>query len=120
MKDEFGNSANVGLQDLGIDIPKLDESLNAPILGLSTVFPVKGKLNLYNNFAYGWIGGDADGNYYLGEVGLNYVIPLTKVVSAIIINLGYRWQRLDLDYNYSAGDQNDTTSGFNLGVTAPF
>jgi len=54
-------------------------------------------------------------------LGINYVVPLTqKMVSAVIINLGYRFQRLDLDYGYAAGDLNDTTSGFNLGVTAPF
>jgi hypothetical protein len=110
-----------GYENENIDAPTLDESLNAPIFGLSSVFPIKGKLNLYNNFAYGLINGDADGYYYLGELGINYVIPLTqKMVSAIIINLGYRLQRLDLDYGYPGGDQNDTTSGFNLGVTAPF
>lgn len=110
-----------GYEDENMDVVPLDESLSAPILGLSAVFPVKEKLNVYNNFAYGFINGDADGNYYLGELGINYVIPLTqKMVSAVILNLGYRWQRLDLDYNHPTGDQNDTTSGFNFGVTAPF
>ena len=110
-----------GYEDQYLDVAPLDESLSAPILGLSAVLPIKGKLNLYSNFAYGFINGDADGYYYLGEMGINYVFPLTqKVVSAVILNLGYRFQRVDLDYNYPAGGQNDITSGFNLGVTAPF
>ena len=119
--DAQASFSAAGFEDEDIDIAPLDESLSAPILGLSAVFPIKGKLNLYSNFAYGFINGDADGYYYLGELGINYVFPLTqKMVSAVILNLGYRFQRVDLDYNYPAGAQNDITSGFNLGVTAPF
>lgn len=118
---------------------------HAPIIGLAASLPVGKNFNFYGNLAYGWLSGDSnyhdhadqgkfndfdlDGNYYLGELGLNYVIPLQRVVSAVTINAGYRFQRLEMKFDSvvdeaqrwgSSGDQNDSTSGFILGITAMF
>lgn len=113
-------------------------SADVPIIGLAASLPINEKFSFYGNFAYGLLGGDAqfiensvndmdlDGNYYLAELGFNYVIPIKKVVSGITISLGYRFQRLDMEmtngktWNGSAGDQNDTTSGISFGVSALF
>ena len=116
-------------------------SADAPIIGIAASLPINEKFSFYGNFAYGLLNGDAqyitlgdttnmdlDGNYYLAELGFNYVIPIKKVVSGITISLGYRFQRLDMEmtdtvggaWNGSAGDQNDTTSGITFGVSASF
>ncbi len=97
-----------------------DESFHAPILGLAASVPISEKFGFYGNLAYGWINGDADGNYYLGELGLNYRIPIKKISSAIAVHAGYRFQRLELDFDTTTGDQSDTLSGFIFGVNVFF
>jgi len=94
------------------------KSINAPIVGVAASVPIGKKFSFSGNLAYGWVNGDEDGNYYLAELGLNYIIPMKKVVSGIIINAGYRFQRLDLDS--SVGDMNDSTSGFVFGANIHF
>ena len=115
-------------------------SVHAPIIGISASAPLNDKFNLYGNLAYGWLTGDAtyegsdfkndldvDGNYVLGELGFGYVIPLEqKFASAVTINAGYRFQRLDMKLSNKegdktwgeSGDQHDSTAGFILGVGA--
>nr|WP_319494005.1 hypothetical protein [uncultured Desulfobacter sp.] len=117
-------------------------SAHAPIIGVATSLPINEKFSFYGNFAYGFLGGDSqyivsgdspnsmdlDGNYYLAELGFNYVIPIKTVVSGMTISLGYRFQRLDMEmtdtvggaWNGSAGNQNDTTSGITFSVSASF
>ena len=124
-------------------------SVQAPIIGISASAPVSDKFNLYGNLAYGWLSGDAsykyikdvktnetesnnfdvDGNYLFGELGFGYVIPLEqKFASALTINAGYRFQRLDMTFSNNegdrhwgkSGDQHDSTAGFILGVGASY
>jgi hypothetical protein len=120
-------------------------SVSAPIIGISASAPVSDKFNLYGNLAYGWLSGDAsynylfenerettnldvDGNYLLGELGFGYVIPLKqKFASAVTINAGYRFQRLNMTFSGGgtrqwgkSGDQHDSTAGFILGVGATY
>lgn len=94
-------------------------SSNAPIIGLAASLPVGKNFNFYGNLAYGILGGDVDGNYYLGELGVDYTLPLEGYVSAVSFSGGYRFQRLDLDVGGGA-DSSDTTSGFTLGIRALF
>jgi len=99
------------------------ESFKAPVLGLAALVPIGKKFSVSANLAYGRIYDSADGNYYLGELGLNYMIPVQKIASAIAINVGYRFQRLDLDFSdegFVVGDLNDTTSGFIFGLNVSF
>jgi hypothetical protein len=135
------------------DIPAIMKSIyplsvQAPIIGISTSAPVSDKFNLYGNLAYGWLSGDAsykyidveenetetndldvDGNYLFGELGFGYFIPLEqKFASAVTINVGYRFQRLDMKLSSKedegswghSGDQHDSTAGFILGVGASY
>jgi opacity protein-like surface antigen len=113
-------------------------SVKAPIIGISASAPVGDKFNLYGNLAYGWLSGEAsyetttdtndldvDGTYVLGELGFGYVIPLQHtIVSAVTINAGYRFQRLDMTLSGKdwgdSGDQHDSTAGFVLGASAFF
>jgi hypothetical protein len=113
-------------------------SVKAPIVGISASAPIKDKFNLYGNLAYGWLSGDAtyegtdftnnldvDGNYVFGELGFGYTVPLQKkFASAVTINAGYRFQRLDMTLNGGrwgdSGDQHDSTAGFILGVGATY
>lgn len=111
---------SVKIEDLKAPLPSGSESFNAPIVGVAASVPIGKKFSFSGNLAYGWINGDADGNYYLAELGLNYTIPIKKVVSGITISAGYRFQRLDLNYNRSVGDQNDSISGFVFGANVHF
>ncbi len=115
-------------------------SAHAPIVGIAGAAPIADRLNLYGNLAYGWLTGSAyykfvsngevehnnfnlDGNYTFVEVGLNYILPLKlKIASALSIHTGYRFQRLDMNFDDKdwghSGDQHDATAGFVLGINA--
>lgn len=98
-------------------------SSHAPIIGLAASLPVGNNFNFYGTLAYGIVGGDADGNYYLGELGVDYTLPLDGFVSGVSFSAGYRFQRMDMDSmmdDSSMPDMSDTTSGFTLGVRALF
>ena len=117
-------------------------SVHAPIIGISASAPINDKFNLYGNLAYGWLSGDAsyegtdfknnldvNGNYLFSELGFGYVIPLEqKFASAVTINVGYRFQRLDMKLSSKedegswghSGDQHDSTAGFILGGGASY
>ena len=105
-----------------------------PIIGLSGSAPVGKGFNLYGNMAFGWLKVDEDvsaffntpetynsndGRYYFGEVGLNYSFPLDAALSSVTLGGGYRFQRLEYSSG-NAGDQNDSTHGFTLSVSASF
>lgn len=92
---------------------------NAPIVGLAGSFPVGMNFNFYGNLAYGLLGGDMDGNYYLAELGVDYSLPLEGFVTAVSLSAGYRFQRLDVESDWGV-DMSDTTSGLTLGVRAMF
>lgn len=111
------NLSSLGLPNYEDDLT-ISQSINAPIVGLAASVPIGKKFSFSGNLAYGWLNGDADGNYYLAELGLNYIIPIKKVVSGITINAGYRFQRLEIDS--FVGDQNDSTSGFIFGANVHF
>lgn len=114
--------------------------ISVPIIGLAAAAPVGLGLNLYGNFAYGQAEVDElfgrlplelEGDYYFGEVGLSYSVPLEGRIAALTLSAGYRFQRLDLHYTSigangndpfplgSSGDLNDSTHGvvFNLSAT---
>ncbi len=114
--------------------------ISVPIIGLAAAAPVGLGLNLYGNLAYGQAEVDElfgrlplelEGDYYFGEVGLSYSVPLDGSLSAFTVSAGYRFQRLDLHYTSiganandpfplgSSGDLNDSTHGvvFNLSAT---
>jgi hypothetical protein len=117
------------------------QSVGAPIIGLAASLPISKGFNFYGNFAYGILSGDGkytdnkdfnnkfdlDGNYYFSEIGFNYSFPIKQF--ALAINLGYRFQRLDMEAKAkasngegfgSAGDQHDSTSGFIFGLSMAF
>lgn len=111
-------------------------SAYAPIVGLSASTPLVNRLNLYGNMAYGLLDGDAeynyeggkneltlDGEYVFAELGLSYTILLKrKSASAVTFNIGYRFQRLEMQFESKdggwghSGDQHDSTAGLIVGV----
>ena len=99
LTNTYSSGAWTGIEDYPL-------SAHGPIIGLSAALPISSHLNFYGNLAYGWLSGDAsqtsvsglgpyeyefdlDGNYYFGELGLNYVIPLQKCFSAVAITAGF-------------------------------
>ena len=94
---------------------------HVPIIGGAASLPLTDRFNFTGTLAFGLLFGDADGGeYYLGEVGLSYTLPMEQYVSALTVSAGYRYQLLDIDSDKAQTSNSDSTSGFTVGLQASF
>lgn len=117
-------------------------SVKGLIIGISATNPLGKSFGFYGNLAYGWLKGDyvingfantfdfdVDGNYIIAELGINYSIPMHKILSAMTISAGYRIQHVDINADNSdgqfpntgkSGTQDDSATGFTVSISATF